>query len=119
MKILVAEDEKDIRRLVVFTLERAGYEILEAGDGREALRLATENHPNLILLDIMMPYMNGYEVCRKLREKPELKDTPIVLLSAKAQNYEIGEGLEAGATDYLIKPFIPRELAAKVKKMLG
>lgn len=119
MKVLIAEDEKDIRRLVVFTLERAGYEVLEAGDGREALRLATENQPNLILLDIMMPFLNGYEVCRKLRENPELKDTPIVLLSAKAQNYEIGEGLQAGATDYLIKPFIPRELAAKVKQILG
>lgn len=119
MKVLIAEDEKDIRRLVVFTLERAGYEVIEAGDGREALRLATENQPNLILLDIMMPFLNGYEVCRKLRETSELKDTPIVLLSAKAQNYEIGEGLEAGATDYLIKPFIPRELAAKVKQILG
>lgn len=119
MKILVAEDEKDIRRLVVFTLQRAGYEILEASDGREALRLATENQPNLILLDIMMPFMNGYEVCQKLRERPELKDTPIVLLTAKAQNYEIAQGLEAGATDYLIKPFIPRELAAKVRKMIG
>ena len=119
MKILIAEDEKDIRRLVVFTLERAGYEVLEAGDGREAVRLATENQPNLILLDVMMPFMNGYEVCRKLREMPAMKDTPIVLLSAKAQNYEIGEGLQAGANDYLIKPFIPRELAAKVKKMLG
>lgn len=119
MKVLIAEDEKDIRRLVVFTLERAGYEVLEAPDGREALRLATENQPNLILLDIMMPFLNGYEVCRKLRQITELKDTPIVLLSAKAQNYEIGEGLQAGATDYLIKPFIPRELAAKVKQILG
>ena len=119
MKVLVAEDEKDIRRLVVFTLERAGYEVLEAGDGREALRLATENLPHLILLDVMMPFMNGYEVCRKLRDIPELKNTPIVLLSAKAQNYEIGEGLRAGATDYLVKPFIPRELAAKVKQMIG
>ena len=119
MKVLVAEDEKDIRRLVVFTLERAGYEILEAGDGREALRLATENQPDLILLDVMMPFMNGYEVCRNLREIPEMKNVPIVLLSAKAQNYEIGEGLRAGATDYLVKPFIPRELAAKVKQMIG
>ncbi len=119
MKVLVAEDEKDIRRLVVFTLQRAGYEIFEAGDGREALRLATEHLPHLILLDVMMPFMNGYEVCRKLREIPELKNTPIVLLSAKAQNYEIGEGLQAGATDYLVKPFIPRELAAKVKQMIG
>lgn len=119
MKVLVAEDEKDIRRLVVFTLERAGYEILEAGDGREALRLATENQPHLILLDVMMPFMNGYEVCRKLRENPDMKNVPIVLLSAKAQNYEIGEGLRAGATDYLVKPFIPRELAAKVKQMIG
>ncbi|MDB5080090.1 MAG: response regulator receiver protein [Chloroflexi bacterium] len=119
MKVLVAEDEKDIRRLVVFTLERAGYEIIEACDGREALKLATENQPNLILLDVMMPFMSGYEVCRKLRAIPELENTPIVLLSAKAQNYEIGEGLQAGATDYLIKPFIPRELAAKVKQMIG
>jgi DNA-binding response OmpR family regulator len=119
MKVLVAEDEKDIRRLVVFTLQRAGYEIVEASDGREALQLAIEHLPQLILLDVMMPFMSGYEVCKKLRTVPELKDTPIVLLSAKAQNYEIGEGLQAGATDYLIKPFIPRELAAKVKQMIG
>ncbi len=119
MKVLVAEDEKDIRRLIVFTLERAGYEILEASNGREAYQLAVENQPQLILLDVMMPFMNGYEVCKKLRAVPELKNTPIILLSAKAQNYEIGEGLQAGATDYLVKPFIPRELAAKVKQIIG
>lgn|SRR3712207_2300789 len=119
MKVLVADDEKDIRRLVVFTLERAGFEILEAADGQEALQIATETHPDLILLDVMMPYINGYEVCRQLRAIPEMKNTPVLFLSAKAQNYEIGEGLEAGGTDYLVKPFIPRELAAKVKQLVG
>jgi two-component system alkaline phosphatase synthesis response regulator PhoP len=119
MKVLVADDEKDIRRLVVFTLERAGFEIVEAVDGQEALQLATELHPDIILLDVMMPYMDGYEVCKKLRDIPEMKDTPVLFLSAKAQNYEIGEGMDAGATDYVIKPFIPRELAAKVKSLVG
>jgi two-component system, OmpR family, alkaline phosphatase synthesis response regulator PhoP len=119
MKVLVADDERDIRRLVTFTLERAGFEIIEAADGQEALDLATQNHPDLILLDVMMPYINGYDVCRKLRDIPELKEVPVLFLSAKAQNYEIGEGLEAGATDYLVKPFIPRELAAKVKQLMA
>lgn len=119
MKVLVADDEKDIRRLVVFTLERAGFEIVEACDGQEALQLASTIQPDLILLDVMMPYINGYEVCRQLRTIPEMKNIPVLFLSAKAQNYEIGEGLEAGATDYLVKPFIPRELAAKVKKLVG
>ena len=119
MRVLVADDEKDIRRLVVFTLQRSGFEVIEAADGRQALALALENPPDLILLDVMMPFMSGYEVCRELRAKPEMQHIPILFLSAKAQNYEIGEGLEAGANDYLVKPFIPRELAAKVKQLMG
>ncbi len=119
MKVLVADDEKDIRRLVVFTLERAGFEVIEAEDGRQALLSAQQNHPDVILLDVMMPYISGYDVCRLLRKMPEMEETPVLFLSAKAQNYEIGEGLEAGGTDYLVKPFIPRELAAKVKQMVG
>ncbi|HEX2909702.1 MAG TPA: response regulator [Chloroflexia bacterium] len=119
MKVLVADDEKDIRRLVVFTLERSGFQVVEATDGQEALKLAQEEKPDLILLDVMMPFISGYEVCRQLRTVPELKETPVIFLSAKAQSYEIGEGLEAGGTDYLVKPFIPRELAAKVKQVLG
>jgi DNA-binding response OmpR family regulator len=118
MKVLVADDEKDIRRLVVFTLERAGFEILEAVDGNEAFQIATELHPDIILLDVMMPYMDGYEVCRKLREIPAMKNIPVLFLSAKAQNYEISEGMEVGANDYIIKPFIPKELAAKVKAIV-
>lgn len=119
MKILIADDEKDIRRLVSFTLQRAGFEIVEAADGQQAYDLAVAIQPSLILLDVMMPYMSGYEVCRKLRTIVALKDTPILFLSAKAQSYEIGEGLAAGGTDYLVKPFIPRELAAKVKQLVG
>ena len=118
-KVLIADDEKDIRRLVTFTLERAGFEVLEAVNGREAYDIALEMEPAVILLDVMMPFMNGYEVCRKLRELPIMQKVPILLLSAKAQNYEIGEGLAAGATDYLVKPFLPRDLAAKVKQLAG
>ncbi len=119
MKVLVADDEKDIRRLVVFTLERVGFEVIEASDGRQALEMAIEQKPGIILLDVMMPFMSGYEVCRQLREIPEMENIPILFLSAKAQNYEIGEGLAVGATDYLVKPFIPRELAAKIKQLAG
>jgi len=119
MKVLVADDEKDIRRLITFTLERAGFEIVEASDGKQALEMARQHNPNIILLDVMMPQMDGYEVCRRLRAEPELTNTPVLFLSAKGQNHEIGEGLSAGATDYLVKPFTPRELAAKVKEILG
>ncbi len=118
-KILVAEDEKDIRRLVTFTLQRAGFEVLEAENGLEALKIALESEPDAILLDVMMPYMDGYEVCRKLRANPSTLKTPVIFLSAKGQNYEVSEGLEAGASGYIVKPFIPRELAARVKQILG
>ncbi len=117
MKVLVADDEKDIRRLVAFTLQRAGYEVIEAVDGQQALELVTQHSFDLILLDVMMPFVSGYEVCRQLRLEPATMATPILFLSAKAQAYEIGEGLNAGGTDYLIKPFIPRELADKVSKL--
>ncbi|MEI7556416.1 response regulator [Candidatus Chlorohelix sp.] len=119
MKILIAEDEKDIRRLISFTLERAGFEIVEAIDGKQALEMAKLHNPNLILLDVMMPYLDGYEVCRYLRSEPATTNIPVLFLSAKGQHHEIGEGLSAGATDYIVKPFTPRELVAKVKELTG
>jgi two-component system phosphate regulon response regulator PhoB len=118
-KVLIAEDEKDIRRLVSFVLTREGYTVIEANDGREAIEIAEREKPDVILLDVMMPHVDGYEVCRRLRANPDFSKTPMLLLSAKGQNYEIGEGLSAGATDYLVKPFAPRDLAAKVKQLFG
>lgn len=119
MKVLVADDENDIRRLVVFTLKRAGFDIVEASDGRQALEQALANEVDLIILDVMMPYMDGYEVCRQLRANPGTANVPVLFLSAKGQNYEIGQGLNAGATDYIVKPFVPKDLAAKAKQLLG
>jgi len=119
MKVLVADDEKDIRRLISFTLQRAGYEVLEASDGKEALEKAILMLPDIVLLDVMMPILDGYEVCRKLRMVSALSKVPILILSAKGQDHDIGEGLGAGATGYLVKPFTPRELSAKVKELLG
>jgi DNA-binding response OmpR family regulator len=121
MKVLVADDENDIRRLVVFTLKRAGFDIIEASDGRQALEqaLANANDVDLIILDVMMPYMDGYEVCRQLRANASTANVPVLFLSAKGQNYEIGQGLNAGATDYIVKPFVPKDLAAKAKQLLG
>ena len=119
MKVLVADDEKDIRRLIVFTLERAGFEIVEASDGRQVLEEAQHQSFDLVVLDVMMPYIDGYEVCRRLRANPQTANIPVLFLSAKGQTYEIGEGLSAGATEYIVKPFVPRELAAKVRQLLG
>ena len=120
MRVLIADDEKDIRRLIVFTLERAGFEVVEARDGQDALdKVAQGEKPDIVLLDVMMPNLDGYEVCRRLRKIEVTATTPILFLSAKGQNYEMAEGLNAGATDYIVKPFIPRELAAKVKQMTG
>lgn len=119
MKVLVADDENDIRRLVVFTLKRAGFDIVEAADGRQALDEALKNDLDLVILDVMMPYMDGYEVCRQLRATPKTANIPVLFLSAKGQNYEIGQGLNAGATDYIVKPFVPKDLAAKVKQLVG
>ena len=118
-KVLVAEDERDIRRLVVFTLQRAGFDMIEAENGREALEMAVKHEPEVILLDVMMPYMDGYEVCRKLRANKGTETTPVLFLSAKGQHYEVSEGLEAGASGYIVKPFVPKELTARVKQLLG
>jgi CheY-like chemotaxis protein len=118
-KILIAEDERDIRDLVAFTLRFAGYEVFAAANGEEAVEMAPNVSPDLILMDVRMPRMTGYEACRIIKLNPDLKDIPIVFLSAKGQEAEIQQGLEAGAEEYLLKPFAPDQLTSHVKSILA
>ena len=118
-KILIAEDERDIRDLVAFTLRFAGHEVVAAANGEEAVQLAPKENPDLILMDVRMPRMTGYEACRIIKAEPKLKDIPIVFLSAKGQESEIQTGLEVGAEEYLLKPFAPDQLTERVKAILA
>jgi len=118
-RILIAEDEPDIRELVAFTLRFAGHEVTTAPNGEEALHKATEIIPDLILMDVRMPKMTGYDACRAMKADPALRDIPVVFLSAKGQESEIQTGLEAGAEEYLLKPFAPDQLTERVKAILG
>ena len=117
-KILVAEDERDIRELIGFTLRYAGFEVILVSNGQEAIAQASELQPDLILLDVRMPRMTGYDACRELKENPATSEIPIVFLSAKGQEVEIEEGLASGALEYIVKPFAPDELANQVKGIL-
>lgn len=118
-KIVIAEDERDIRDLIAFTLRFAGYEIAAAANGEEAVELAEKENPDLILLDVRMPRMTGYDACRAIKSNPALVDTPVVFLSAKGQESEIETGMEVGAEEYLLKPFAPDELTARVREILA
>lgn len=118
-KILIAEDERDIRDLVAFTLRFAGYEVFAAPNGEEAVELASRVNPDLILMDVRMPRMTGYEACKVMKANPDLKDIPVVFLTARGQETEIQQGLEAGAEEYLLKPFAPDQLTARVKAILA
>jgi CheY-like chemotaxis protein len=118
-KILIAEDERDIRDLITFTLGFAGFEVLAAANGEEALNLARQDVPDLILMDVRMPRMTGYEACAAMKADPKLKDIPVVFLSAKGQDAEIQTGLQAGAIDYLLKPFAPDQLTERVQAVLA
>ncbi len=118
-KILIAEDEPDIRDLVAFTLRFAGYEVVAASNGEEAVELAPRENPDLILMDVRMPRMTGYDACRVMKADPNLKDIPIVFLSAKGQESEIQTGLEVGAEEYLLKPFAPDQLTDRVRAILA
>jgi DNA-binding response OmpR family regulator len=119
LTILVADDDPDIQSLVVLRLERSGYRVIRASDGQEALDLALAEHPDLAVLDIMMPKLDGCEVTRSLRSHPETADMPVILLTARVQDGDVTRGLEAGATDYVKKPFSPQELGARVASILG
>jgi len=117
-KILVADDEHDIRELIGFTLRFAGFEVVLTSDGIEAIEKAPIEQPDLILLDVRMPKITGYEVCRQLKENPLTSGIPIVFLSAKGQEGEIKQGLDSGAVEYIVKPFAPDELTSQVRDIL-
>jgi CheY-like chemotaxis protein len=118
-KILIAEDERDIRDLVAFTLRFAGHEVYPAANGEEALEMAPKVNPDLILMDVRMPRMTGYEACKAMKANPDLKDIPVVFLTARGQETEIQQGLDAGAEKYLLKPFAPDQLTIQVKEILA
>jgi two-component system alkaline phosphatase synthesis response regulator PhoP len=113
-KILVVEDEKNIRELIKFNLENAGFEVLTANDGQEALEQLSDEI-DLVVLDLMLPQIDGMEVCRRMRGSEELRQIPIIMLTAKGEEVERILGLEMGADDYMTKPFSPRELIARIK----
>jgi len=118
-KILVAEDEPDIRDLIGFTLRFAGHDVKTVCNGAEAVEAALANPPDLILMDVRMPRMTGYEACEKIKGEPSICHIPVVFLSAKGQESEIRTGLDAGASEYLLKPFAPDELTIRVAGLLA
>lgn len=118
-KILVAEDERDIRDLIAFTLRFAGYEVLTANNGEEAVQLTLQTLPDLVLTDVRMPKMTGYEACRLIKSDPATQHIPVVFLSAKGQEAEVQSGLAAGGDEYLLKPFAPDQLTRKVAEILS
>ena len=117
-KILIAEDERDIRELVTFSLQFGGFAVVQASNGAEAVERALAERPDLILMDVRMPKMTGYEACKQMKQMPEVRDIPVVFLSAKGQETEIQTGLEAGAEEYILKPFAPDELVKQVQVVL-
>ena len=114
-KALVIEDDKNIAELLRLYLEKDGFEVIIAGDGGKGLQLATDEHPDVVLLDIMLPVMDGWQVCREIRTS---SDVPIIMLTAKGETYDKVSGLEMGADDYVTKPFSPAELTARVDALL-
>ncbi|MBA7500746.1 MAG: response regulator [Clostridia bacterium] len=118
-KIVLAEDEPQIARLIEFKLKKEGYDVTWRENGEEALKAIKADKPDLILLDIMMPVMDGYEVLRRLKEDENLGDIPVIMLTARAQEKDVVKGIDLGAEDYITKPFHPAELLARVKRILG
>lgn len=116
--ILVADDEDDIKIVITLYLESRGFEVLTAFDGLDAIEQAQKSKPDLILCDVMMPVVNGYEVAAKLQADPETRDIPIIMLSAAAHQDAVKQGLEAGARDYIVKPFDPQQLEETMRKYL-
>ena len=117
--VLAADDDEDILELVAFRLERSGYSVLRARDGQEAFEIALAERPDLAVLDVMMPKLDGFELTRRLREDEATSRMPIILLTARAQDADVERGFAAGADDYLRKPFSPQELSTRVQAILG
>jgi len=119
IKILIAEDERDIRELIAFSLQGlGGFNVVLASNGVEAVERATAEIPDLILMDVRMPRMTGYDACKALKENDSTKSIPVIFLSAKGQDQEIQQGLAAGAEEYILKPFAPDELVNQVRGVL-
>jgi DNA-binding response OmpR family regulator len=118
-KILIAEDEPDIRQLISFTLKYAGHDVLVTTNGEEALEKIKLLKPDLVLLDVRMPRLSGYETCQQIKADKRLAHIPVVFLSAKGQEAEVNTGLEAGAVEYILKPFSPDELIERVSAILA
>jgi two-component system phosphate regulon response regulator PhoB len=116
--VLIVEDEKDLAQLIAYNLQQEGYRTKICGDGEEAYEKALREVPELIILDLMLPKMNGLEVCRKLRSHPQGKNIPVLMLTAKGEEIDRVVGFEVGADDYMVKPFSPRELVLRVKAIL-
>ena len=117
-RILVAEDERDIRELIGHALRYAGFEVVLVANGAEAVETARLEPPDLIILDVRMPKMTGYEACHQLKEDPATQPIPVIFLSAKGQDSEIEQGIASGAEAYILKPFAPEDLANQVKEVL-
>ncbi|HLU10924.1 MAG TPA: response regulator [Oceanobacillus sp.] len=117
-RILVAEDERDIRELINFTLMFAGHTVTLAANGAEAVELVEQANPQLIMMDVRMPKMTGYEACKQIKTMEAYKNIPVIFLSAKGQDEEIQSGLDAGATAYILKPFSPEDLTRRVNEIL-
>lgn len=118
-KILIADDEPNIVISLEFLMEQSGFEVKVANNGDDALRLAREFAPDLVLLDVMMPRLSGFDVCQKLRADPDLQKIKIIMLTAKGRDTEVAKGLALGADAYVTKPFATKDLLAKVREMLG
>lgn len=116
-KILAVDDERHIVRLVQVNLERAGYEVVTAFDGKDALEKVEAEQPDLVVLDVMMPYMDGFEVLQNLRKNPSTRELPVIMLTAKAQDADVFRGWQSGVDCYLTKPFNPMELISFVKRI--
>ena len=118
-RILAVDDEPHILKLVSFSLRAKGFDVLEATDGLSAIEIAETEQPDLILMDVMMPALDGYEACRRIKANPKTAHIPVVMLTAKTQVAEQKAGLDAGALDYVCKPFTPKDLVAQVNGFLG
>ncbi len=118
MSILVVEDESALAEVLRYNLESEGFKVAVAHDGRSAMEQLEDTHPDLVILDWMLPEMSGLDICRTMRRRPELRDVPVIMLTAKGEEYDRVRGLDAGADDYVVKPFSPKELIARVRAVL-
>jgi two-component system, OmpR family, alkaline phosphatase synthesis response regulator PhoP len=118
-KVLIVDDEQNIVISLEFLMKREGFEVVVAGDGEAAIEKAIDQKPDLVLLDVMLPKKNGFEVCQQIRATPELQETKVVMLTAKGRDTEVAKGLALGADAYMTKPFSTKELLAQVRTLLG